>query len=63
LKTAVFALSVLIVAPALAQRGAPPQLPPATETVAPGIPGVVAAGTKVTTAGDGFQSSEVYRDA
>jgi len=56
-KTAVFVLSALIVAPALAQRGAP-AAPPATETVAPGIPGVVAAGTKVKIIKDGFQSSE-----
>jgi gluconolactonase len=56
LKTAVFVLSALIVAPVLGQRGAPP--PPATETVAPGIPGVVAAGTKVTLVKDGLQSSE-----
>jgi gluconolactonase len=56
LKTAVLVLSALIVAPALAQRGAP--LPPATETVAPGIPGVVAAGTKVAIVKDGLQSSE-----
>ena len=57
MKTAVFVLSALIVAPALAQRGAPPA-PPATETVAPGIPGVVAAGTKVAIIKDGFRSSE-----
>src|SRR5688500_12469851 len=36
---------------------APPR-PPATETVAPAIPGVVAAGTKVTIVKDGLQSSE-----
>jgi gluconolactonase len=36
---------------------APPS-PPATETVAPGIPGVVAAGTKVIVVKDGFQSTE-----
>ena len=32
--------------------------PPATETVAPGIPGVVAAGTKVVVVKDGFRSTE-----
>ncbi len=37
-------------------RGAPP--PPATETVAPGIPGVVAKGAKVTIVKDGMRSSE-----
>ena len=41
--------------PAAAQRRPPP---PATETVAPAIPGVVAAGTKVAIVKDGFQSSE-----
>ena len=39
-------------------RAAAPPPPPATETVAPGIPGVVAAGTKVAIVKDGFQSSE-----
>jgi gluconolactonase len=42
-------------------RGTPPPaapVPPATETVAPAIPGVVAAGTKVVIVRDGFQSSE-----
>jgi gluconolactonase len=38
------------------RSGAPP--PPATETVAPGIPGVVAKGTKVTIVKDGLRSSE-----
>ena len=41
---------------AAAGATAPP--PPATETVAPAIPGVVAAGTKVAIVKDGFQSSE-----
>ena len=39
-------------------RGAAPPPPPATETVAPGIPGVVAAGTKVAIVKDGLRSSE-----
>ena len=39
-------------------RAAAPPPPPATETVAPAIPGVVAAGTKVKIVKDGFQSSE-----
>ena len=38
------------------QRGAPP--PPATETVAPNIPGVVAGGTKVEVIKEGFQGTE-----
>lgn len=37
-------------------RGAPP--PPATDTVAPGIPGVVAAGAKVHVIKEGFNGSE-----
>jgi gluconolactonase len=56
-KVTVFVLSLLIVAPVFAQRGGPPA-PPATETVATAIPGVVAAGTKVKIVKDGFQSSE-----
>jgi gluconolactonase len=45
-------------APALAQPrgGAPP--PPATDTVSPEIPGVVAAGTKVQVIKEGFQGTE-----
>lgn len=57
MKVTVFILSMLIVAPANGQRSGPP-MPPATETVAPAIPGVVAAGTKVAIVKDGFQSSE-----
>jgi gluconolactonase len=38
------------------QGGAPP--PPATDTEAPAIPGVVAAGTKVTVIKEGFQGTE-----
>jgi gluconolactonase len=56
-KVIVIILSMLVVAPAYAQRGGPPA-PPATETVAAAIPGVVAAGTKVEIVKDGFQSSE-----
>jgi gluconolactonase len=37
-------------------RGAPP--PPATDTVAPNIPGVVAGGTKVQVVKDGFMGAE-----
>ena len=43
---------------AQARAAAAPPRPPATETVAPAIPGVVAAGTKVAIVKDGFQSSE-----
>ena len=57
MKIAFFLSSLLIVAPAYGQQAAPP-IPAATETVAPGIPGVVAAGTKVKIVKDGFQSSE-----
>ena len=39
-------------------RSKSPHQSPATETVATGIPGVVAAGTKVVIVKDGFQSSE-----
>jgi gluconolactonase len=56
-KFSVFVLSTLLIAPTFAQQVAPP-VPPATETVAPGIPGIVAAGTKVVIVKDGFQSSE-----
>jgi gluconolactonase len=38
------------------RQGAPP--PPATDTVAPAIPGVVAAGTKVSVIKEGFQGTE-----
>jgi gluconolactonase len=57
-KVSVFILSMLIVAPAIAQRGGGTPAPPATETVATAIPGVVAAGTKVAVVKDGFRSSE-----
>jgi gluconolactonase len=39
-----------------AQRGQPP--PPATDTVAPDIPGVVAGGTTVQVIKEGFQGTE-----
>ena len=57
MKFSVFVLSMLLIAPTFAQQVAPP-VPAATETVATGIPGVVAAGTKVVIVKDGFQSSE-----
>jgi len=37
---------------------APPTLPPATDTVAPAIPGVVAAGTRVSVIKEGFDGTE-----
>lgn len=60
MRIAVVMLCALCSASTYAQggRAAAPPPPPATETVAPGIPGVVAAGTKVTIVKDGFQSSE-----
>ena len=58
MKFPIWVLSILIMAPVYAQRSGAPPAPPATETVAPGIPGVVAAGTKVAIVKDGFQSSE-----
>jgi gluconolactonase len=61
MRIAVITLCALSAASLYAQAPAPaaaPPRPPATETVAPGIPGVVAAGTKVTIVKDGLQSSE-----
>ena len=43
---------------AFSQGGAQPSPPPATDTVAPAIPGVVAAGTKVQVIKEGFQGTE-----
>ena len=61
MRTAVIMLSAVCSASLYAQapagRGAAPP-PPATETVAPAIPGVVAAGTKVAIVKDGLRSSE-----
>jgi gluconolactonase len=63
MRIAVVTLCALCSASTYAQvgRGTPAPaapVPPAIETVAPGIPGVVAAGTKVVIVKDGFQSSE-----
>ena len=63
MKVAVVLFSALCTASIYAQagqgaRGAAPPPPPATETVAPAIPGVVAAGTKVAIVKDGLRSSE-----
>ncbi len=61
MKGAVAIVSAICAASAVAfaqgRQAAPPE-PPATETVAPGIPGVVAAGTKVVVVKDGYQSTE-----
>jgi gluconolactonase len=48
----------LLSVPALAQPAAQAPPPPATDTVAPAIPGVTAAGTKVTVIKEGFQGTE-----
>jgi gluconolactonase len=62
MKGAVVALLVTCAVSAYAQgrQAAAPAAPgpAATETVAPGIPGVVAAGTKVVVVKDGFKSTE-----
>jgi gluconolactonase len=49
--------TVSAVAPAYAGQ-APASPPPASDTIAPGIPGVVAGGTKVTVIKEGFPSTE-----
>ena len=48
----------LVSVPAVAQPAAQAPPPPATDTVAPAIPGVTAAGTKVTVIKEGFQGTE-----
>ena len=56
------ALSVVTLATAFVQgqekKGGPPAPAPATETVAPAIPGVVAGGTKVVVIKNGFDNTE-----
>jgi gluconolactonase len=58
--TALFVAAACLIVPAVVTfgqgRGAPP--PPATDTVAPDIPGVVAGGAKVHVIKDGFNGSE-----
>jgi len=49
---------VFLACTSLAQAPAQPPLPPATDTVAPDIPGVVAGGTKVQVIKDGFVGTE-----
>src|SRR5688572_11977295 len=65
LKTLVRAMTMLTLAsiaaaqpPAASQGGRGQPQPPATDTVAPNIPGVVAAGTKVEVIKSGFQGTE-----
>src|SRR5688572_16511992 len=61
MRIAVVVLCALCSLSAYAQTppaAAPAPLPPATETVAPAIAGVVSGGTKVAIVKDGFQSSE-----
>ena len=60
MRIAVVTLCALCSASTFAQggRAGTPPPPPATETVAPGIPGVVAKGAKVTIVKDGMRSSE-----
>jgi gluconolactonase len=55
---ALCSLSAYAQTPPAAAPAAPAPLPPATETVAPAIAGVVSGGTKVAIVKDGFQSSE-----
>jgi gluconolactonase len=58
-KIAVVLFSALCAATAYGQAAqAPPPAPPATDTVAPDIPGVVKGGTKVTVIKEGFQGTE-----
>jgi gluconolactonase len=58
-KIAVVLICALCVAPAYGQTAqVPPPTPPATDTVAPDIPGVVKGGTKVTVIKEGFQGTE-----
>ena len=58
-KIAVVLFCALGVAPAYGQTAQiPPPTPPATDTVAPDIPGVVKGGTKVTVIKEGFQGTE-----
>jgi gluconolactonase len=56
--TVAILLATCVVSAYAQGRQAAPPGPAATETVAPGIPGVVAAGTKVVVVKDGFRSTE-----
>ena len=57
-KIAVVVLCALGVVPLYSQGGRGAPQPPASNTVAPAIPGVVAAGTPVTVIKEGFQGTE-----
>lgn len=54
----VLAVLALCSAPALGRAAGQAPAPPATDTIAPSIPGVVAAGTKVAVIKEGFQGTE-----
>ena len=61
MKTIIALLSTVFAVSIYAQNAPAPAgepTPPAKETIAPGIPGVVAAGTKVVVVKDGFPSTE-----
>ena len=58
IRVAVFCLAATCAAPAFGQGPGQAPAPPATDTVAPDIPGVVKAGTKVIVIKDDFQGTE-----
>src|SRR6185436_14915429 len=59
MKSVVLMVAIAVFSSAsLFSQAPPPQAPPPTDTVAPGIAGVVAAGTKVEVIKDGFQGTE-----
>ena len=58
MKTTVLVMSVLCVSLSYAQGPQSAPRPPAADTVAPDIPGVVAGGAKVTVIKEGFQGTE-----
>ena len=51
-------IGIFVATGAFGQGAAQAPVPPATDTVAPAIPGVVAAGTKVSVIKEGFQGTE-----
>ena len=58
IRVAVFCLGAVCAAPAFGQGPGQAPAPPATDTVAPDIPGAVKAGTKVIVIKDNFQGTE-----
>jgi gluconolactonase len=58
IRVAVFCLGAVCAAPAFGQGPGQAPAPPATDTVAPDIPGAVKAGTKVIVIKDDFQGTE-----